>query len=146
MEQYGIIGAFEEYAQSKGWHNFYGIDTFYRSAATVQQYNPGELIFVYAFRATPTKVNGRTTEITYNCLMMLGRKFDETGEAASLDETSQQKYDRRLKELMQLLDIAIGEIACNNELEVTPGEIVPDINQFAENIDFAAATNVIYVQ
>jgi hypothetical protein len=146
MEQFDIIGALETYALSQGWIFEYGVNNFYKSATTVQEFQNGELIMIADFRAQPTIKNGRTTEITYTCLIMLGRKFDSTVEAASLDETSEQKYDRRLKELMQLLANAIGQVGCDNELDVTVGDMVVNINQYAANIDFAASPNTIFVQ
>lgn len=146
MDHYGIIEAFEIYADSKKWLTVLGFDEFNRSIGTVQEMQPGEIMFIYDFRASPKKVNGRTVEITYTCLMMLGRKIDDNNEISNLDETHQQKYDRRLKDLMILLDIAIGEIACDNGLEVVAGDIIVDPNRYVENIDFAAATNVIFTQ
>jgi len=146
MDQFDIIGALESYATANNWIFAYGVDNFYKSAETIQQHDPGKLIFIVDFRATPTIKNGRVTTISYTCLLMLGRKFDPDGLASTLDETSIQKYDRRLKELMQLLAAAIATVACDNSLEVDPGEIVVNINQFAENIDFASAPGVIFIQ
>ena len=146
MDQFDIIGELETYALSQNWLFSYGVDEFYKSATTVQQYDPGKLIMIADFRAQPTIKNGRITEISYTCLIMLGRKFDDNGQAASLDETSQQKYDRRLKELMQMLVAAIAQVGCDNDLEVTTGDIVVNINQYAENIDFAASPNTVFIQ
>lgn len=146
MDQYDIIGALESYALSQNWLFEYGVDQFYKSIQSNQQYDPGKIIMIADFRAQPTKKNGRTTEISYTCLIMLGRKFDDNGQAASIDETSEQKYDRRLKELCQLLDIAIGQVACDNELDLTVGDIVININMFSANIDFAASPNTVFVQ
>jgi len=146
MEQFDIIGALETYANSQDWIFEYGIDNFYRSAATVQEYGLDELIMIADFRARPTLRNSRITRITYTCLIMLGRKFDYDGQAANLGEKSKQKYDRRLKELMQLLAAAIAQVACDNDLEVEVGDMIVDINQFASNIDFAASPNTVFIQ
>jgi hypothetical protein len=146
MEQFDIIGALEEYAISQNWKFGYGVDEFYKSAATVQEFKAGDLIMLADFRAQPTIKNSVITEITYTCLIMLGRKYDDDGQSASLDETSKQKYDRRLKELCQMLAMAIGQVACDNQLEVTVGDIVVNINMYAENVDFAASSNTIFVQ
>ena len=146
MEQFDIIGALETYALSKGWLFEYGVDNFYKSAQSVQEYPLGKLILFTDFRATPTYSNGRITEISYTCLLMLGRKFDANGLSATLDETSKQKYDRRLKDLMQLLANGIAEVACDNELEVTSGDMIVEINMFAENLDFCSSTNTVFVQ
>lgn len=146
MTQFDIIGALEAYAAANSWLFAYGVDNYYKSAETIREYTPGKLILIADFRATPVIKNGRILNISYTCLLMLGRKFDTDGLTASLDETSIQKYDRRLKELMTLLASAIATVACDNELEVTPGEMVVNINQFAENIDFAAAPNCVFLQ
>lgn len=146
MDQFDIIGVLESYALNNNWLFEYGINEFYKSAESNQQYDPGELIMFADFRALPKYKNGRITEISYTCLLMLGRKFDDNGQAASLDETSKQKYDRRLKELMQILANAIGQVACDNDLEVTVGDIVVNINMYSENIDFAVSPNTVFVQ
>jgi hypothetical protein len=146
MDQFDIIGALETYAINQGWKFVYGVDEFYKSAQSVQQYDPGELLMVADFRATPTYRNGRITIINYTCLIMLGRKFDADGQAADLDEDSKQKYDRRLKQLMQLLAAAIAQVGCNNDLEITSGEMIVSINQYSENIDFVASPNTVFIQ
>ena len=146
MDQFDIIGAIETYALSQNWKFIYGFNDFYNSAASIQEYQPDEMLLIADSKDLPRIVNGRIVEIEYTCLLMLGRKFDDTGEAASLDETFEQKYDRRLKELKSLLAIAIGQIACDNELEVTAGEIITEINQYASNIDFAVSANTKFVQ
>lgn len=146
MDQFDIIGALEAHALANKWLFVYGVDDFYKSAQTVQQYDNGQLIMVADFRAQPTIVNGRITEISYTCLIMLGRKFDTDGQAADLNEDSKQKYDRRLKELMQLLAQAIAQVACGNDLEVTVGDMIVEINLYSENIDFAASPNTVFVQ
>lgn len=146
MDQFDIIGALEAHALASNWLFTYGVDNYYKSAQSIGEYAPGKLIMIADFRATPTIKNGRVTSVSYNCLVMLGRKFDADGLTASLDETCDQKYDRRLKELMQLLAGALATVACGNSLEINAGEMIVNINQFAENIDFAAAPNVTFVQ
>jgi len=146
MDQFDIIGALEAYALSKGWLFEYGFDNFYKNLAANQEFANGELILIADFQADPTYKNGRITLISYTCLLMLGRKFDADGTAASLDETSKQKYDRRLKVLAQALAGGIAEFACDNELEITTAPIIVEINTFDTNIDFATSNNAIFVQ
>jgi hypothetical protein len=146
MDDFDIIGTLRAYAVSQGWRFTYGLDSFYRSAQTIGHYSPGDLILVIDFNALPVYKNGKTISITYTCLMMLGRKFDLDGQVASLDETSDQKYDRRLLELMQLLSTAIADISCQNELEASTAPMGFSINEFAENIDFAVSDAVTFIQ
>ncbi len=146
MEQFDIIGAFETYALAQGWKFVYGYDDFYSNIGVQQEFANGELVLIADFRAI-TRINaGRINEITYTCLLMLGRKFDDNGEAASLDETAKQKYDRRLKDLAQMLANMIANVSCDNELDVTAAPIGVDINVFDTNIDFAISENATFVQ
>ena len=146
MDQFDIIGALNTYATSKGWLFEYGFDNFYKNMAVNQQFDNGKLILIADFQANPTYKNGRITAISYTCLLMLGRKFDADGTAASLDETSQQKYDRRLKFLAATLGNGIADFACSNELEVSTAPIIVEINTFDTNIDFATSNNAIFIQ
>lgn len=80
--------------------------------------------------------------------LWLGRKFDtETVEEESvitghskLDETEEQKYDNRLKDLRDNLATYIKAVFCGeSELELTGARILREINQFDENLDFVVA-------
>jgi hypothetical protein len=55
---------------------------------------------------------------------------------ASLDETSQQKYDRRLSELTLELALAAHDFACTNGYKVQFSPMEYEVNLFATNIDF----------
>jgi hypothetical protein len=146
MEDFDIIGALETYAISRGWLFYYTFDDFYSNIGTNQQLVQDQLILIADFQAEPVIQNGKIQQITYNCLLMLGRKFELAGTSSDLDETPKQKYDRRLKELAQLLSYGMAEFACNEELEITSFPLVVEINQFDTNIDFASAVNAIFVK
>ncbi len=146
MEQFNIIGAFEAYALDKGWKFVYGFNNFESNIQVMAQYNPGDLVLIADFKADPKYSGARVAEITYTCLIMLGRKFDTTGLSSSLDETVKQKFDRRLKELAQYLAIMIGDFACDNELTISNAPIKVDINLFDTNIDFAISENATFIQ
>lgn len=146
MEQFNIIGALEAYALTQNWIFVYRFDNFYANIQSINEYTPGQLILCADFRATPTYSGSLVSQIKYECLLMLGRKFDSNGIVASLDETSKQKYDRRLKELCQTLASTIATFACANELDIEAGQIVVDINVFDTNIDFAVSENTVFVQ
>jgi hypothetical protein len=146
MEQFDIIGALETYALGRGWLFYYTFDDFYSNIGVTQQFDQDKLILIADFQAEPIIKNGVIPEITYNCLLMLGRKFELAGTVSSMDETPMQKYDNRLKELAQLLSNGMAEFACNEELEITSFPVVVEVNQFNTNIDFASAVNAIFVQ
>ena len=58
---------------------------------------------------------------------------------SSLDETFQQKYDRRLKDLGQILGIDIGSFTCAQELTAESINMAMEINQLDLNVDFVMA-------
>lgn len=146
MTQFDIIGALGAYAIAQGWIFEYGFDEFYRNIAVNQELENGKLILVADFRADPVYTNSQIPEITYTCLIMLGRKYDADGLVASLDETSKQKYDRRLLYLAQTLANGIASFACSNDLTITTAPITVDINVYDTNIDFAISQNATFVQ
>jgi hypothetical protein len=146
MQQFDIIGQLETYAISKGWHFVYGVNRFESNIQTMHNYTSGELTLIADFRADPVYRGAAIGEITYTCLLMLGRKFDTTGLQASLDESAKQKYDRRIKELCQYLGAMIVDFSCFNELKVVSAPISVELNAFDTNIDFAVSENAIFVQ
>jgi hypothetical protein len=112
----------------------------------MHSYVNGELTLIVDFKADPQYRGANYGNITYTCLVMLGRKSDLNGLQATLDETDLQKYDRRLKELCQLLAACISDFSCDNELTVTSAPISIEINVFDQNIDFAVCESAIFVQ
>ena len=146
MDNFDIIGVLEAYAVAKGWHFVYGFDDFDSNTGVMKDYAPGELVLIADFNSTPVYKNGKITEITYNCLLMLGRKFDDDSTPSSMEETPKQKYDRRLKVLAQTLANSIAEIGCQNELETPSAPISVDINVYDTNLDFAISNTATFVQ
>lgn len=146
MEQFDIIGAFNTYTASKGYHAVYGFNNFESNIATIRSYTTDEYCFIFDFKADPVWGNNIIQEIRYTCLLMLGRKSDLAGTQSSLDETAQQKYDRRLNDLINGLALLIRDVACNNALLVESSPLSVDINVFDTNIDFAISQNAVFIQ
>jgi len=145
MKQFDIIGQLYRAAVANNWR-FAAGDNFYQNIELANNsIEIGQHVLTAEFNTTPTIINGRVTEINYNGSIMLGRKVDNDGQIASLDETYLQKYNARLLELMQLLANFIGQFACDNELEITSIELVHSINNFDTNIDFVGG-NITIVQ
>ena len=145
MNKYDIIGELNRSATERGWAFLAG-DNFYQNIeATVQDINAGQLVLTGEFTSQPTFNLSMVTSVRYIGAMALGRKTDEDGQDASLDEDFLDKYYRRLYELMQMLSNYIGQFACDNGLEVISCELVNSINTFDTNIDFVIA-NVTFEQ
>ena len=95
------------------------------------------------------ELRGKLIEIAYTGVIGLGRKCeselieDEGGDytvetESNLDETPEQKYDRRLKYLANKLTQILSEIACENQYEIRNCNMRLEINKFDLNADFVA--------
>lgn len=145
MTNFDIIGAIQTYCTANDYHFISG-DSFYINADLSRlEIKTGDIIITALFTASPEYSDGVINKITYNGVLSCGIKIDLTGEVASLDETYQQKYDRRLLSLMGILSNAISDISCNNSLDVTGVKLLAMINRFAENIDYIEGT-VTFIQ
>ena len=146
MDNFDLIGALRTYASDNDYVFLYG-DNFYQNyEASKEEYSNDQVILgSSAFVGNPTIVNSKITEIVYLGDLMIGKKFDSDGTAASLDETYIQKYDRRLQDLALLLASTIGTFACTHSLDISGISMRLDINKFDTNIDFVA-TLVTFTQ
>jgi hypothetical protein len=144
LDNFDLIGALRTYATSLGWRFIYGDNFFKNYEASKLSLTVGTLILgADPFIARPkfTKA-GKIESITYQGLIMLGRKY-EASTKANLDETMIQKYDRRLKELMGTLSTNLLTFACNNKLEITSAQFELSINSLDETVDFVIASVTI---
>ena len=136
MEKYGLISELKSYAEENQMAWIYG-DNFHRNIElSKNQLIDNQLILGSdPFIAIPKFTNhGKLEAITYNGLMLLGIYTDVI--KSTIDETYQQKYDNRLKELMQLLSTHIIAFSCDNELTILNSQFELSINTYDENIDF----------
>jgi hypothetical protein len=140
MEAYGLIDKLSDYALAKGWLFFNG-DNYYTNIDADVEIADNQFVLRVNLNAVPTRSGGnRTNTINYTGLIALGRKREvvsgqETTEA-SLDESFEQKYNRRLKEMINTLSSDMGEFACANGCQILTENYIYDVNQFDTNIDF----------
>lgn len=146
MTQFDIIGALRSYCTANGIHFIWQYNEFCANMPADNDYAVGDLVMVVDLLANPDVRNGKVADITYSGLVMLGRKFDAPGTVASLDETALQKYDRRLCALQTDLITHITTFACDNDLQLTVGQIEFILNDYDAIIDFAACRNISFVQ
>lgn len=144
MEKFAIIEALEEAAEALGWEFVFSLDAYSRALHTGKAYGKGVNVLIADVKFNPDFSGSNVGEVSYTCLIMLGRKFDSDGRGASYDEYDSQKYTRRLKGLVVDLCTYLGNVACANELEVNAGTITPAKNMFPDNLDFAIANNVTF--
>ena len=143
MEILEIITLLQTFCANRGWHFIYGVNQFERNLQTIREYLPDELVLIADFRVDPTYQNNKITKVRYTCLFMLGRK-SEYCNTANLDESNQQKYDRRIKDLIEAFTVGVIAFACENELDIISAPITVGLNVYDENIDFVISESVIF--
>ena len=139
MTNFDIIGVLRTYAASKGWVFLSGAEAYQNYEISQSELPTNKIIMGVRFTAQPVIRNKSVVSIRYIGVVMLGQK-KETTTISELDETFIQKYDRRLLALSTLLSTTIGEVACNNELDVGNVNFEMILNRFDENIDCVDAT------
>lgn len=145
MDKFDIIGEMFRTARDNGWAFCAGDDFHQNIAATEETMEDGQLVLAVDFNCTPTFLNSRVPAISYSGSIALGRKFDDDGTPADLDETFWDKYQRRLLDLQQQLALFIGTFECTHALNVVSAEFVMTINRFDTNIDFVVC-NITFEQ
>jgi hypothetical protein len=142
MNNYDLVGALRTYATTKGWAFLYGSSFMKDYEASKNYYYAGQLILgADSFIVKPNITPGfKVDTISYQGLIMLGRKFESTTTTSTLDETDIQKYDRRLLELMGTLSTNLLSFACTNELTIQGLQYEAQLNNLDENIDFIIAS------
>jgi hypothetical protein len=136
MDFFGLIDAIRSYCSDNNISFLYGNDAYSNALIDSSTYDT-PLILIADFTVQPTITAGTVVECNYSGVMSLGQKTDDIT-TSNLDETPIQKYDNRLKYLTTQLATVIGEISCENELEVSGLNIKMDLNKFDLNADFVA--------
>lgn len=137
MDNFGLVDAIRTYCTGKGYNFFYGSSAYVNIEIDVNKYDANEVILIADFNCIPTYTNSKITELRYTGTIALGQKKETTTES-SLDEKPIQKFDRRLKLLSNLLTTILGDLSCQNELEIVNANMRYDLNSFDLNADFVA--------
>lgn len=137
-EDFNIIAAFQDYAIEQGWNFLFSLNEFENNLSNLFNDAEGINTLICDVKETPSIENEVVTSVNYECLLMLGRKFDPTLLTNSnLSETHKQKYDRRLSELRVDLIGLMKKFGCTHDLRVFDNEIYYEINVYDSNADFA---------
>lgn len=141
MNFFELVDTIRTYCVTKSYDFIYGEEQFVNALSDGLVTTSGKKIMIANFTLIPAYGSGTVVSVRYSGTISLGEKKETTTES-SLDETPQQKYDRRLKALTTLLATDIGTIACDNDLEIISCNMRYDLNSFDLNADFVSATVV----
>lgn len=150
MQSFDILEKLRTYCVNEGIIFIPSISEAYvNSVIDWNEYENNDLIMFALFNAVHVFDNAKLIEIAYTGVIGLGRKCeselieDDDGDytvetESTLDETPEQKYDRRLKYLANKLTQILSEIACENKYEIRNCNMRLEINKFDLNADFVA--------
>ena len=150
MQSFDILEKLRTYCVNEGIIFIPSIsESYVNSVIDWNEYKNNDLIMFALFNAVHVFDNSKLIEIAYTGVIGLGRKCeselieDEGGDytvetESNLDETPEQKYDRRLKYLANKLTQILSEIACENQYEIRNCNMRLEINKFDLNADFVA--------
>ena len=142
MNKFDFIGVLRQYCNENGIFFIMEENGYVNAVADATMYENNELILIADLRLDVTFGGAVIQQTNYNGMIALGRKreVDEFGThtVSSLDETYEQKYDRRLQYLSEQICQILKEITCNNDGEIVRCSLRYDINQFDLNADFVA--------
>jgi len=150
MQSFDVLEKLRTYCVNEGIIFIPSIsESYVNSVIDWNEYKNNDLIMFALFNAVHVFDNSKLVEIAYTGVIGLGRKCeselieDEDGEytvetESNLDETPEQKYDRRLKYLANKLTEILSTIACENQYEIRNCNMRLEINKFDLNADFVA--------
>lgn len=138
-----LIDTIEKYCEDSDIVFILGTQDYQNLEADIYGYKNGQLILLCDVSYSVNIYSGSVTGYSYNVTLGLGRKFDQDGDEAGLDEYYKQKYHLRLKELSEKLNEIIGDIACLGDFTVNSFNVKYDINKFDLNADFVVGSGVI---
>jgi hypothetical protein len=138
------VAEFEALAIAQGWRFAFGTKEILNWETSRKNLKSGEtLLLMFPFVETPIINEARViANWDISTRLWLGRKFDNTsssGTYSKLDETYEQKYDRRLTDLRADMETLLRSMFCSGDYELQSARVLRGINLTPENLDFVMA-------
>jgi hypothetical protein len=146
-----LVKVFEDYATLKGWQFAYGTRQILNYETSHKDLELGDkLLLMFPFTES-AQINTNLNVIgkwRFNTQIWLGQKFDvdgSTGTYSELDETYEQKYERRLLGLRGTVREMFKDLLCVGGYEMINIQITREVNEFDENLDFVVVNLTVDV-
>ena len=137
----GLVEIFTDYAATKGWKSAY-VTLESKEWQTTQQNLTGGEYMMYVFPFNERVVMHQAGFISHwlvSTKIWLGRKFDNTattGTKSSIDETPEQKDERRMQAIRAEIRTMIKALFCTGDNELTAAVMNVEFNMSKESMDF----------
>ena len=136
-----LVTIFTDYATSKGWRSSYVTLQDKEFQVTSKDLTAGEyILLIFPFAEVAVLDQTETVEFwRATTRIWLGRKFDNTsttGTVSSIDETLEQKDDRRLATIRATLKTMVKDLFCAGVYDMISADITLEFNVTNESLDF----------
>ena len=146
MEPFDFATQLRDKAEGLGWLFIMGPQDYANAAHKINdELTEGQRVLWVDLSSSSTRgYAGILQSINYTGSIVLLGKFDDGGLTESnMDEDTEQKYDRRLKDLNQELSTFLGEIICAENLRSVSESYDYIQNLFDTNLDGVICQPVI---
>ena len=133
-----LIGILRDYCDREHLYFIPGPAAYQNAIMDQSIYADNDLILVCDLQFSPVFGENSLDEVQYNGTIALGRKR-EVSSVSSLDETFAQKYDRRLKELSNLLTELLLSLQCEHNFVIDSARMSYSLNEYDLNADFVSS-------
>jgi hypothetical protein len=133
-----LIGILRDYCNREHLYFIPGPDAYRNAIMDQSIYAANDLILVCDLQFSPVFGENSLNDVQYNGTIALGRKR-EIASVATLDETFEQKYDRRLMELSNLLTELLLSLQCEHNFVIDSAQMSYALNEYDLNADFVSA-------
>lgn len=141
-DKLNLIGSLRTYCNVNNICFIPGPTAYQNAVMDYHIYENNELILVADLQFRPVFGENSLEEVTYQGTLALGRKREDNDTqctVSSLDETFEQKYDRRLEELSSLLTELLLNLQCEYNYNIDSVRMSYALNQYDLNADFVSA-------
>ena len=143
---FDLFDNFREYCKNNGILFILGGEEFQNSISAMRGLKPDQTMLAMEGTVSPTFNANQLTSVNYTLTIVYGRKCESKGTKSSMQETFEQKYDNRLKDLMEQLTLILTSSVCEFGYEITAFNMTPQINHLDLNIDCISAQVTITVE
>ena len=133
-----LIGILRDYCDREHLYFIPGPAAYQNAIMDQSVYAVNELILVCDLQFSPVYGENSLNEVQYNGTISIGRKR-EGNSVSSLDETFEQKYDRRLMELSNLMTELLLSLQCEHDFVIDSAQMSYSLNEYDLNADFVSA-------
>lgn len=137
-----LIGALRAYCDTNNIYFIPGPEAYQNAVMDYTVYANNDLILVADLQFRPVFSDNSLEEVVYQGTISLGRKREDNNginTVSSLDETFEQKYDRRLSDLSVKITNILLNLQCEYDYTIDAVNMSYALNQYDLNADFISA-------